>query len=387
MLMKTRLNLWKTGTRAYSLAALDATKLRIEKTNAPSKRIPNEKLVFGTQFTDHMLEIEWTVRQGWHTPRITPYHNLELHPLASVFHYGFELFEGLKAYRDSDNNIRTFRMDKNMARMNATSERIAMPKFDGEQLMKLIDKLLLLDKDLAPIGVGHSLYIRPVMIATSPGLGVGVPDRVFLYVIVSPVGPYFSKDSRPISLEATTQAVRAWPGGTGNRKVGGNYAPCIKPQLEAAARGYDQNMWLFGEEDYVTEVGMMNVFFVFQGSDGKKELVTPPLDGTILEGVTRDSILELARERLDSNEWRVSERKFTMKEVEDAVEKDTLVEAFGAGTAAIVAPIAKIGYRGREIAVPLAASNSGEVAKNMKQWILEIQHGETEFRDWSRVAK
>ncbi|CUM66190.1 uncharacterized protein PRCAT00003848001 [Priceomyces carsonii] len=368
-------------------APLDASKLEITKTTKPQEKLPNDKLVFGKTFTDHMLEVEWTQEKGWGAPKISPYHNLSLDPSTVVFHYAFELFEGMKAYRDANGDIRTFRGDKNMDRMNKSAERIALPSFDGEEFLKLIDQFLLLEKDFVPEGSGFSLYLRPTMIGTTASLGVGTPDRALLYLIASPVGPYYSTGFKPVSLEATDYAVRAWPGGVGNRKLGANYAPCIKPQLEAAQRGYHQNLWLFGEEGYITEVGTMNVFFVFKGEDGKKELVTAPLDGTILEGVTRDSILDLARERLPSNEWNVNERKFTIHEVQEKAANGQLVEAFGAGTAALVSPILNIGWRGKEISVPVGSGDAGDLTKQIAEWIKNIQYGEDEFRGWSRVAK
>ena len=180
--------------------------------------------------------------------------------------------------------------------------------------------------------------------------------------------------------------VRAWPGGVGDKKLGANYAPCIKPQLEAAARGHQQNLWLFGEEGYVTEVGTMNAFFVFE-ADGKKELVTAPLDGTILEGVTRDSILELCRERLPSSEWTISERPFTIKEVKENADAGKLVEAFGAGTAAIVSPIGNISWKGNEIKVPVGSEGTGELTKTVLDWIMGIQYGKETFKNWSRVVQ
>ncbi|CAK7914105.1 branched-chain-amino-acid aminotransferase, cytosolic [[Candida] anglica] len=368
------------------VAALDASKVQITKTTTPKEKLPNDQLVFGKTFTDHMLEIEWTAEAGWGTPKISPYHNLSLDPSTCVFHYAFELFEGMKAYRDKDNNIRTFRPIKNMERMNKSAERIALPTFDEEELLKLIDQLILTDESFVPQGAGYSLYLRPTMIGTTASLGVGTPDKALIYVIASPVGPYYGTGFKPVALEATDYAVRAWPGGVGNRKLGANYAPCILPQLEAAKRGYQQNLWLFGEEGYITEVGTMNVFFAFKNADGTKELVTAPLDGTILEGVTRDSIIQLCQEKL-SSEWTVNERKFTMAEVKERADKGELIEAFGAGTAAVVSPIKIIGWKGEDIEVPLAAGDSGELTKSVAEWIRAIQYGEIEYKDWSRVAK
>lgn len=365
--------------------SLDSTKLEITRTSTPTELLPKDKLVFGKTFTDHMLEVEWTLEDGWSTPKISPYHALSLDPASVVFHYSFELFEGMKAYRDASGNVRTFRPDQNMARMNRSAKRAALPQFDGEELMKCIDKLLLVEDKFVPSDPGYSLYLRPTLIGTTSGLGVARPDRALLFVIASPVGPYFAGGFKPVSLEATDYAVRAWPGGVGNCKLGSNYVSCIEPQTLAATRGHQQNLWLFGEEGYITEVGAMNVFFVFV-KDGKYELVTPPLDGTILPGVTRDSALQLAREKLDSS-WEINERKVTIHEVQERASKNEVVEAFGTGTAAIVAPINNIEYRGTQIAIPTSdAGDAGPTAKKVAEWVRQIQYGEIEFKDWSRVA-
>lgn len=380
---------FSSKTRQLStIAQLNASKLSVTQTTQPKAKIPKEELVFGKTFTDHILEVEWTKENGWAAPTIKPYHNFSLDPSTIVFHYGFEAFEGMKAYRDKNNNIRIFRPDKNMERMNTSAERIALPTFESEEFIKLINEFVKLDQDFVPEGEGYSLYLRPTIIGTSASLGVSTPDKALLYLIASPVGPYYSTGFKAVSLEATDYAVRAWPGGVGNKKLGANYAPCVKPQLEAAARGYQQNLWLFGEEGYITEVGTMNVFFVFKDSEtGKKELVTAPLDGTILEGVTRDSVLTLARDRLPADEWTVNERKFTMAEVKERAAKGELVEAFGSGTAALVSPIKNIGWRGEDIAVPLAQGDAGELTVKMSQWIKKIQYGEEEYKGWSKLIQ
>lgn len=376
------------GRYSRAMSSLDASKVKITKVSEPSKPRPNDELVFGQTFTDHMMTVEWTAKDGWGVPEIKPYGNLSLDPSACVFHYGFELFEGLKAYRTPDNKISMFRADKNMERMNKSAARICLPTFDGEELIKLIGKLIEQDKYLVPEGQGYSLYIRPTMIGTTNGLGVGTPDRALLYVITSPVGPYYKTGFKAVRLEATDYATRAWPGGVGDKKLGANYAPCVLPQLEAAKRGYQQNLWLFGEEKNITEVGTMNVFFVFKDSaTGKKELVTAPLDGTILEGVTRDSILQLCRKNLDPEEWVVSERYYTIFEVEERAAKGELVEAFGSGTAAVVSPIKEIGWRGNDINVPLLpGEQSGQLTKQVASWIADIQYGRKEYNNWSRIV-
>ncbi|RHZ73433.1 branched-chain-amino-acid transaminase bat2 [Aspergillus turcosus] len=371
---------------ASQLAGLDPSKLTITKTTTPKELLPPKDLVFGKTFTDHMLCIEWSAANGWDAPRIVPYQNLSLDPSACVFHYAFECFEGMKAYKDKKGQVRLFRPDKNMARLNKSSERIALPTFDGKALIKLIGDFVRLDSRFIPDARGYSLYLRPTMIGTQNTLGVGPPGSALLFVIASPVGPYYPTGFKAISLEATDYAVRAWPGGVGDKKLGANYAPCVLPQLKAASRGFQQNLWLFGEEEYVTEVGTMNLFIALKNKEtGQKELVTAPLDGTILEGVTRDSVLALARERLVPKGWTVSERKIRMSEVAQASEEGRLIEVFGAGTAAIVSPVRTISYRGKPVDCGLKENEeAGEIALQMKNWIEGIQYGDEEH-PWSYV--
>ena len=332
-----------------------------------------------------MLSIEWTASQGWLAPRITPYQNLSLDPATCVFHYAFECFEGMKAYKcPKDNSLRLFRPDKNMKRMNGSSARIALPTFEGEALIKLIGEMCKLDERFIPSEKGYSLYLRPTMIGTQRTLGVGPPGSALLYVIASPVGPYYPTGFKAISLEATDYAVRAWPGGVGDKKLGANYAPCIVPQLKAAKKGLHQNLWLFGEEEFITEVGTMNLFICIKNKEtGQKELVTAPLDGTILEGVTRDSVLALARERLEPKGWKVSERYLRMRDLAEAEKDGRLIEVFGAGTAAIVAPVRKISWKEQMINCGLKETEeAGEIALKMKGWIEDIQYGDEEH-EWS----
>lgn len=331
-----------------------------------------------------MLSIEWTASAGWLPPRITPYQNLSLDPATCVFHYAFECFEGMKAYKCADGSLRLFRPDKNMARINKSAERIALPTFTGENLISLIGTMCKMDSRFIPSEKGYSLYLRPTMIGTQRTLGVGPPGSALLYVIASPVGPYYPTGFKAISLEATDYAVRAWPGGVGDKKLGANYAPCIVPQLKAAKKGLHQNLWLFGEEEYITEVGTMNLFVVVKSKEtGKPELLTAPLDGTILEGVTRDSVLTLARERLVPLGYDVHERYVRMEEIGEAESEGRLLEVFGAGTAAIVAPVRKISWKGRMLDCGLREDEeAGEVAMKMKGWIEGIQYGDEEHA-WS----
>jgi len=337
--------------------------------------------------TSTLSEIDLMLYTGWLPPRITPYQNLSLDPASCVFHYAFESFEGMKAYKDKNGKIRLFRPDKNMERFNKSSARIALPTFDPNALIELISRLVAMDSRFIPSARGYSLYLRPTMIGTQRTLGVGPPGSALLYVIASPVGPYYPTGFKAVSLEATDYAVRAWPGGVGDKKLGANYAPCIVPQMEAAKKGFHQNLWLFGEEEFVTEVGTMNLFTAIKNKEtGQKELITAPLDGTILEGVTRDSILSLAHEKLAPEGWKISERKYTMHELAEAASEGRLLEAFGAGTAAVVSPIRTISWKNKMVNCGLEpGKEAGEIATRMKEWIEARQYGDEEHQ-WSYIV-
>ena len=293
----------------------------------------------------------------------------------------------MKAYKDKNGQVRLFRPDKNMARFNKSSARIALPTFEHQSLIDLLAKFVTLDSRFIPGQRGYSLYLRPTMIGTQATLGVGPPGSALLFVIASPVGPYYPTGFKAVSLEATDYAVRAWPGGVGDKKIGANYAPCIVPQMEAAKKGFHQNLWLFDKEEFVTEVGTMNMFVVLKDKyTGQKELVTAPLDGTILEGVTRDSVLDLARERLAPEGYKISERKYTMSELAEASKEGRLLEAFGAGTAAVVSPVREISWKDQMVHCGLRdGQEAGEIAMKMKTWIEDIQYGDDEH-PWSVVV-
>ena len=373
------------------LSDLDASSLRVTRTTAPRTPPPSQSLVFGANFSDHMLSIPWNSATGWAAPHIHPYAPLQLDPSAVIFHYAPSLFEGMKAYKDVNGNIRLFRPDMNMKRMNTSAARIALPTFDGPQLIQLIKKLVALDKAWIPSEPGHSLYIRPALIGTEAALGVHPTKDALLFVISSPVGPYYKTGFKPVALEADPDKVRAWPGGTGQYKLGGNYAPGILPQLEAAVRGYQQNLWLFGPDHLLTEVGTMNLFVALKAAHGAGvELVTPPLNGMILPGVTRDSILALARAHADGSarldalphSLRVSEREMPIAELVAAEKDGRLLEMFGAGTAAVVSPVDRVGYRGTDIHIPTGEQGAGPIAKAMLDRITDIQLGRVEH-EWS----
>lgn len=350
--------------------------------SVPTKMPPKHELQFGRTFGDHMLTIEYADGK-WGDPRIGPFEDLKLSPAASCLQYGLQCFEGMKAYKslvDPEDDLRLFRPDRNMRRLSNSMRRLSCPgyDFDRQELTRCIAELVRIDKDWIPRGEGYSLYLRPTVVSTHPYLGLSAPERLLLYVISSPVGPYYRSGFDPIRLTADTRYVRAWPGGTGDAKVGGNYAPTMLAAAEASKRGYSQILWIFGENDEVTEVGAMNVFFFLKKDDGTRELVTPPLTrGDILPGVTRQSILEWTE---TWGEFEVNERTVTLPEIKRAAEENRLIEAFGAGTAAVVTPISCIQYKGEDIEIPA----TGELTKRVFGDLIGIQYGTMDgLEGWS----
>ncbi|KAI8323340.1 branched-chain-amino-acid aminotransferase [Martensiomyces pterosporus] len=366
-----------------ALPSIQASVLQKTLTSNPKPIVPKEDLVFGHTFSDHMLTVEWTAQGGWGVPQIKPYGPLLLDPSCSAFHYAFECFEGLKAYRDAQGRIRLFRPEKNMERMNNSAASIQLPQFDGAQAVECIKELVRTDKRWVPEGKGYSLYLRPTLVSTENTLGVRRGKSALLYVIASPCGPYFRTGFRAVGLFCDENNVRAWPGGVGGHKLGANYAPSVAPQVEAEKMGYQQVLWTIGEDHELTEVGTMNLFVLWRNELGETELVTPPLDGTILPGVTRDSILELAR---SWGEFKVSECRVNMKQVAKACDEGRLLEVFGAGTACVVSPVNRIFYRGRDYAIPLDPANpesqAGPVASRIHKALTDIQYGEVPS-EWS----
>ncbi|KAI8988379.1 branched-chain amino acid aminotransferase [Mycotypha africana] len=366
-----------TGSK---LETFKHTDLKIEVTKDRKPLLPENELVFGKHFTDHMITIEYTSESGWSQPVIKPYGKLELEPCATVFHYGFECFEGMKAYRDAEGHVRLFRPEMNMDRLNKSSSRLGLPTFDPEELIKVIVEFLRIEDRWIPSKRGYSLYLRPTMISTQPSLGVRAPSSALLFVIASPVGPYFATGFKAVSLLASTDYVRSWPQGTGDCKVGGNYAPCVKPQTIAAQQGYQQNLWLFGEDHKVTEAGTMNFFMLWKNADtGRPELITPPLNGLILPGVTRNSIIELVKSWEPETGIIMRETEVTMDEIIQAVAENRVLEMFGAGTACIVSPIKRIGFNGKDLDIPLDPSDphseAGPLTKKINDAIMDIQYG------------
>ncbi|XP_075066864.1 branched-chain-amino-acid aminotransferase, cytosolic isoform X2 [Mixophyes fleayi] len=370
------------GDHDHLDGAFKASDLTIELTTSPKEKPDSKNLVFGKWFTDHMFMVEWSVDKGWQKPAIKPFQNISMHPASSCLHYAIQLFEGLKAYRGADGNIRLFRPQLNMDRMFRSAKRMTLPAFDKKELLDCISKLIDVDRDWVPDSTEASLYIRPVFIGTEPSLGVKGPSKALLYVILSPVGPYFSGGAfHPVSLWADPKYVRAWKGGTGDSKVGGNYGNALFAQYEAVDLGCEQVLWLYGEDEQITEVGTMNLFLFWTNENGELELATPPLDGIILPGVTRHSILDLARQW---GEFKVSERYMTMSDLVKALKEDRVKEMFGAGTACVVCPVGNVLYKNENLHIP-TMENGPKVASRLLKELNDVQYGRTESK-WSLLV-
>jgi branched-chain amino acid aminotransferase len=342
---------------------------------ADDKRRPrpasDDKLGFGRTFTDHIFKYDY-VDGKWQNPRIEPYGPLALDPACMVFHYAQEIFEGLKAYQGADDGIYLFRYQKNIERMQTSAKRLCMPVFDGNEAADAIKQLVLLDRDWMPKTPGCAMYIRPTMIATDPFLGVRPSQSYLFYVILSPVGAYYPEGFNPVSIMVHDNYVRAVEGGVGDAKTGGNYAASLLGQVEAQSKGFTQVLWLDAKERrYVEEVGTMNMFFVFEDPSGANEVVTSPLTGSILPGVTRDSVLHILR---DQGDYNVTERRATIDEVIEGIQSGKLKEAFGTGTAAIISPVGKIHYKGQTHEV--ADGKTGVLAQTLYDQLLAVQYGE-----------
>ncbi len=320
---------------------------------------------FGLHFSDHMFTAEWTPDQGWHAARIEPYGPLTLDPATAVLHYAQETFEGMKAYRHDDGSIWSFRPEENAARMVRSSHRLALPVLEVEDFVAAVDALVQVDQRWVPDSEGEkSLYIRPFMFASEKFLGVRPSQHVTFMVILSPAGAYFKGGLKPVTLWLSEQYTRAGRGGMGAAKTGGNYASSLVAQQEAIAEGCDQVVFLDSQEmTYVEELGGMNMYFVHE--DGR--IVTPET-GTILEGITRASIIELAGKL----GMQVEERKFGIDEWREGVSNGTITEVFACGTAAVVTPVGALKWAGGQTPEP---SRTGEVAGRLRQALVDIQFG------------
>lgn len=325
---------------------------------------------FGRHFTDHMVVIDYSTDKGWHDAGVVPYGPIELDPSAMVLHYAQEIFEGLKAYRQADGTIASFRPDANADRLQRSARRLAMPDLPTEDFMGSLRALLDVDHEWVPAAGGESsLYLRPFMIATEPGLGVRPAGEYRYLLIASPAGAYFPRGVHPVNVWLSTEYVRAAPGGTGAAKFGGNYAASLLAQAQASEQGCDQVVWLDAiERRFVEEMGGMNLFFVF-GSGADAKLVTPELSGSLLPGITRESLLQLAADA----GFDVTERKISIEELRKGVASGEITEVFACGTAAVITPVGHV--KGDTDDYPIADGEPGEVTMALRDTLTGIQRG------------
>ena len=336
------------------------------------------QLGFGKLFTDRMLVIEWKPEAGWHNGRIEPYAPFMLDPACAVLHYSQEIFEGLKAYKWEDGRVALFRPEMNARRFNQSARRMCMPEIPEELFISGIEKLVALESDWIPTAPGTSLYIRPAMIAVDPYLGVKPSDHYYFFVILSPVGAYYSAGFNPVNILVEDHYVRAVPGGTGEAKTGGNYASSLMAALEAKKKGYDQVLWLDGRERrYIEEVGAMNMFFSYGST-----IVTAALNGSILSGVTRDSVLKLA----PTLGYAVEECQIEVNQLFEDIGTGLVTEAFGSGTAAVISPVGKLCYKDR--CFQLSGGMVGTITQKLYDTLTGIQTGRLDDQfGWIRFVE
>ena len=352
--------------------------ISINRVQKAGKRPEDSKLGFGTIFTDHMFVMDYSMADGWHKPRIEPYANITLSPAAMVIHYGQAIFEGLKAYRTPDNRICLFRPKDNFARMNRSAKGMCIPPIDEAFVLDALKKLVLMEEHWVPETMGTSLYIRPYIFATDPFLGVRASNTYKFMIILSPVGAYYAEGLNPVRIWVAKDHVRSVRGGVGEYKTAGNYAASLIASEKAKKEGYAQVLWLDAiERKYIEEVGAMNIFFMIGD-----ELVTPDLSGSILHGITRDSVLKLARI------WgmNVSERRISIDEVFEAHKDGRLVEVFGSGTAAVISPVGEIRY-GTDV-ISIGDGTPGETAMKFYHALTDIQYGRaSDTENWIEFIK
>ncbi|POZ57406.1 Branched-chain-amino-acid aminotransferase 2 [Lysinibacillus sphaericus] len=342
--------------------------IKKELTTNPKEKPAVDQLGFGQFFTDHMFIVDYTEGMGWHDPRIIPYQPLSIDPSAMVFHYGQAVFEGLKAYATVDNGVLLFRPDRNFNRLNHSNERIVIPAIDEELALEALKQLVTLDREWVPTAPGTSLYIRPFIIATEPHLGVHPSNSYQFIIIMSPSGSYYKEGINPVKIMVEQHFVRAVVGGTGEAKTAGNYASALKGQEIAHKEGYSQTLWLDGKEHrYIEEVGSMNIFFKINGT-----VITPALNGSILPGITRDSMLHV----LKAKNIPVEERRISIDEVVEAYHNGTLEEAFGTGTAAVISPVGELKWRDEKILIN--NGEIGEISQMLYDTLTGIQNGTLE---------
>ncbi|MDD3429774.1 MAG: branched-chain amino acid aminotransferase [Oscillospiraceae bacterium] len=345
------------------------SQIRVELTKAPKQKPQDENnLPFGCFYSDHMFVMDYTEGQGWHDARIVPYAPLALDPAAMCLHYGQEVFEGMKAYRTAEGKINLFRPDENFKRLNVSNQRLCIPALDVDFCIEAVKKLVEVDKDWVPSAPNTSLYIRPFIIATEPHLGVKPASEYKFIIICAPSGPYYKEGLNPVKIYVEENYVRAVKGGTGVAKTGGNYASSLAADAEAHKQGYSQVLWLDGiEKKYIEEVGAMNIFFKIGD-----EICTPMLNGSILSGITRKSMIAV----LESEGYTVNERRISIEEVIAAYEKGQLDEVFGTGTAAVISPVGtlKVG----EKVMTINGGKIGKLSQHLYDTLTDIQ--------WGRIA-
>jgi len=347
------------------------------KTNKKNE-IPQE-LIFGKTFTTHILEMDYDAEKGgWQDAIIKKHENISLSPAALVFHYGQAIFEGLKAYKHIDGSISLFRPTKNLERLNRSAVKMCIPEIDINFVLKALLELVNIDRNWIPSKPGHSLYIRPVVFATDPMVGVKPGDKYKFLILLSPVGPYYPGGFKPVPIMVTDKYVRAVRGGVGDCKTAGNYAASLMAQREAKKLGYSQVLYLDAlKQKYIEEVGTMNMFVQF-----KDEVATPRLSGTILPGITRMSVIEILKD------WgyKISERDIELKEIFDGYNNGNLVELFGTGTAAVISSISKLKYD--EIEIKFSDEHAGELGTKLYEALTNIQNGKTEDKyGWNVFIK
>ena len=342
--------------------------IKITRAATLKEKPDSSKLVFGKNMTDHMFLVDYDEGQGWHDPRIVPYGPLQIDPAAKVLHYAEEIFEGLKAYRTADGSIQLFRIKDNIDRMNKSAERLCLPQIPEELAMAGIMELVKVEQDWVPSEKDTSLYIRPFMIGLDAALGVHSSKHVQYIVVVCPVGAYYPEGLNPVKIYVEDQDVRAVKGGTGMAKTGGNYAASLRAGDRAEKAGYSQVLWLDGvHRKYIEEVGSMNVMFKVAG-----KILTPDLNGSVLDGITRRSCIQLLKD------WgyEVEERRNSAEELFEAAENGTLEEAWGTGTAAVVSPIGELAMEDKKVTV--SGGKIGPVTQKLYDELTGIQ--------WGRVA-
>lgn len=356
---------------------MDIQLLPLDESNLKSP--PTDDFGFGDKFSNRMFSQKYTPEKGWHGAQIGPYAPFSLDPATAVFHYAQEIFEGTKAYRRPDGDINLFRPWENMKRFNNSARRMAMPAVDEEEHLAAIINLIELEQEWVPSYPGASLYIRPTMIATDAALGVHSSNNYLHYVIVGPVGPYFKQGFSPVPVYISDTYRRAVRGGVGDAKTGGNYAASLYVGATAKAKGYSQVLWLDAIEGrYIEEVGAMNICFVYGG----KKIVTPPLTGSILPGITRKSVLELGRDL----GYQVAEEMLDVHQMLADVEAGNITEVFGCGTAAVIAPVGKFGFKEAEYIIN--DYEVGPVARHLYDELTGIQYGRLPDRfDWTLTIK